>query len=149
MARKVRDSLTLDMFDVPVAIPALTGNLDLDLPLREALSDALKYADLNRWKVAAEMSRLTGREISKHMLDAYTAESRTDHNFPFRYAAAFEAVTGSYCLTNLLAKSRGCKVLVGDEALLAELGRIEQMEQEIRQQKTALKRYLGAHKCTK
>lgn len=85
---------------------------------------------------------MTGRDISKYMLDAYTAESRSDHNFPFRYAPAFEVATDSYCLTNLLARARGCKVSVGDEALLTELGRIEQMEMELKQQKAALKEYL-------
>lgn len=146
MSRRLRDALTLDLFQVPTPTAPAAGNLDLDVPLREALSDALKHADHDRWQVAAEMSRLTGREISKYMLDAYTAESRSDHNFPFRYAAAFEVATGSYCLSHLLAKVRGCKVLVGEEALLAELGRIEQMEADLKQQKTALKRYLEARK---
>jgi hypothetical protein len=146
MARRIRDALTLDLFDIPHPQAPTPGNLDLDVALRYALSDALKHSDLDRHQVAAEMSRLTGREVSKFMLDAYTAESRADHNFPFRYAAAFEAVTGSFCLTHLLAKARGCKVLVGDEALLAELGRMEQMEVELRQQKAALKRYLEARK---
>jgi len=142
VARRIRDSLTLDLFNVPTPRAAVAGNLDLDVGLRAALSDALKCCDLDRWQVAAEMSRLTGRDISKYMLDAYTGESRTDHNFPLRYAAAFEAATGSYCLTNLLAKSRGCEVLVGEDALYAELGRIEQMEADLKQQRAALKRYL-------
>ncbi|MBN4063443.1 hypothetical protein JYT79_01540 [Cardiobacterium sp. AH-315-I02] len=146
MAARIRDTLTLDMFDIPHADAPNAGNLDMDIPLRDALSDALKHCDHDRWQVAAEMSRLTGREISKHMLDAYTAESRADHNFPFRYAAAFEVATGSFCLTHLLAKVRGCEVLVGDEALFAELGRVEQMEAELKQQKIALKRYLEKRK---
>jgi hypothetical protein len=146
MARRIRDSLTLDLFDIPQPQASTPGNLDLDIELRHALSDALKHADGDRYQIAAEMSRLTGRDISKHMLDAYTAESRCDHNFPFRYAAAFEVATGSFCLTNLIATARGCSVLVGDEALLAELGRVEQMETELRQQKAALKRYLESRK---
>lgn len=146
MIRRTRDALTLDLFEVPTPVSPLAGNLDLDMPLRMALSDSLKHADADRWAVAAEMSRLTGREISKYMLDAYTAESRSDHNFPFRYAAAFEVATSSYCLTNMLAKARGCKVLVGKEALLAELGRIDHMEADLKQQKAALKRYLGGSK---
>lgn len=149
MPRRTRDALTLDLFDVPTPTAPIAAALDIDVPLRAALSDALKHADLDRWGVAAEMSRLTGRDISKFMLDAYTAESRTDHNFPMRYAAAFEVATNSYCLNNLLGKVRGCKVLVGEEALLAELGRIDQMEVELRQQKAALKRYLGEKQCQK
>jgi len=142
MARRMRDKLTLDIFDIPQEADPLPGRVDLDLPLREALSDALKHADGDRYHVAAEMSRLTGREISRYMLDAYTAESRTDHNFPLRYAAAFEVATHSYCLTNLLAKARGCRVLVGDDALLAELGRIDQQEIELRAQRAAIKKHL-------
>ena len=146
MKGRTRDKLTLDLFTVPLAAAPLPGNLDIDMELRSALSDALKHADLDRYQTAAEMSRLTGRDISKYMLDAYTAESRSDHNFPFRYAAAFEVATGSFCLTNLLANARGCKVLVGKEALLAELGRIDQMEEELKQQKAAIKRHLGVTK---
>lgn len=140
--RRIRDSLTLELFEVPQATPAIAGMLDLDIALRDALTDGIKHSDLDRWAVAAEMSRLTGRNISKYMLDAYTGESREDHNFPFRYAAAFEQATSSYCLTQLLARSRGCKVLVGEEALLAELGRLEQMEAEIKEQRAALKRHI-------
>ena len=114
----------------------------MDVPLRAALGNALKDADLDRWAIAAEMSRLTGRDISKYMLDAYTAESRQDHNFPFRYAAAFEVATESHCLTYLLAKARGCEVLVGEESLLAELGRIEKKEADLKRRKAALKRHL-------
>ena len=142
MARRFRDSLTLNLFDIPTPSEPIAGNLDLDMALREALSDALKHCDKDRWEIAAEMSRLTGRDISKYMLDAYTGESRSDHNFPYRYASAFEAATGSYCLTNLLAKCRGCKVLVGEETLLTELGRIEQMEVELKKQKAELKKHL-------
>lgn len=139
---KSRDTLTLDLFEVPHPVKPSEGNVDLDVPLREALSDALRHCDEDRYQVAATMSRLTGREISKFMLDAYTAESRSDHNFPFRYAAAFEVATGSFCLTNLLAKVRGCKVLVGEDVLLAELGRMERLEAELRKQKNALKKRL-------
>ena len=144
--RRIRDSLTLELFDVPTPAAPLAGGLDLDAAIRAALCDEIKHSDHDRHGVAAEMSRLTGRHITKPMLDAYTGESRDDHNFPLRYAAAFEVATGSYCLTQLLAKQRGCKVLVGEEALLAELGRLEQMEAELKAQKTALKHYLEKRK---
>ena len=142
MARRVRDKLTLDLFQVPQPTPPLAGNVDLDVPLREALTDAIRHADGDRHDIAAEMSRLTGRDISRYMLDAYTADSRPDHNFPFRYAAAFEQATGSFALTNLLAKARGCRVLIGEDALLAELGRIEREEQGLKTQKAALRKFL-------
>lgn len=145
MVRRVRDRLTMDLFQVPQPTPALAGNVDLDVPLREALNDAIKHAPGDRHDIAAEMSRLTGRDISRYMLDAYTGESRSDHNFPFRYAAAFEVATGSFALTHLLAKARGGRVLLGQDALLAELGRIEREEQDLRVQKSALKKFLLEH----
>lgn len=144
--RRIHDTLTLELFDVPTPTPPLAGGLDLDAALRAAICDAIKHCDLDRLGVAAEMSRLTGRNISKAMLDAYTGDSRDDHNFPFRYAAAFEVATGSYCLTQLLARQRGCTVLVGEEALLAELGRLEQMEADVKAQKASLKHYLERKK---
>lgn len=145
--RRIRDALTLELFDVPTPTPTLAGGMDLDAAIRVALCDAIKHSDHDRHGVAAEMSRLTGRHITKAMLDAYTGESRDDHNFPLRYAVAFEVATGSYCLTQLLARQRGCKVLVGEEALLAELGRLEQMEAELKAQKSALKHYLERKKA--
>ena len=146
MLARTRDKLTFDFFEVPTPMPSLPGQLDLDIPLRDTLAEALKRCAHDRHAVAAEMSRLTGRDVSKSMLDAYTAESRSDHNFPFRYAAAFETVTGSFGLTNLLAAARGCKVFVGKEALLADLGRIETMELELRQQRATLKQLLATRK---
>ena len=140
--RRSPDLLTADLFDVPQPTP-LSVSHDLDVPLREALNAALKACPQDRHHVAAEMSRLTGRNVTRYMLDSYTADSRDDHNFPFRYAAAFEVATGSHALTQLLAQNRGCKVLVGEESLLAELGRIEQAEANLKRRKDALKRYLG------
>src|SRR3989304_46015 len=64
-------------------------------------------------------------------------------NFPLNYVAAFEVATESFALTQLLAEKRGCKLLVGEEALLAELGKIEREEQTLRVRKQALKRYMG------
>src|SRR3990167_9566455 len=132
-----------DLFEIPRAPATTGGSLNFDHELRAVLSDELKRCPKDRYQVAAEMSRLLGREVSKHMLDAYTAESRDAYNFPLNYAAAFEVATDSFSLTELLAGKRGCKLLVGEEALLAELGKIEREEQTLRVRKQALKRYMG------
>ena len=140
---RARDLLTADLFEIPHAPLPSGGSLNFDAQFRHALSDALKQCKKDRYQVGADMSRLLGREVSKHMLDAYTAESRDAYNFPLNYVAAFEVATESFALTQLLAAQRGCKLLVGEEALLAELGKIERTEQELRERKTALKAYLG------
>jgi len=140
---RARDLLTADLFEIPQAPLPSGGSLNFDAQLRHALSDALKACKKDRYQVGADMSRLLGREVSKHMLDAYTAESREAYNFPLNYVAAFEVATESFALTQLLAEKRGCKLLVGEEALLAELGKIEREEQTLRVRKQALKRYMG------
>ena len=121
-----------DLFEIPRAPATTGGSLNFDHELRAVLSDELKRCPKDRYQVAAEMSRLLGREVSKHMLDAYTAESRDAYNFPLNYAAAFEVATDSFSLTELLAGKRGCMVLVGKDVLLAELGRLEKQKDEIK-----------------
>lgn len=138
MAR-ARDELTGDLFDIPRAPAPVGGSLDYATELRYALSAALKNSPKSRYEIAARMSELTGHEISKSMLDAWTAESKTPWRFPFEYAAAFEAACDSTGLQELLARKRGCRVLVGEDALLAELGRIERTKTELAVREKAIK----------
>lgn len=138
-----RDSLTADLFEIPHAPTPKGGSLDYATELRCVLSDALKKTPRSRYEIAARMSELTGHEISKVMLDAWTAESKTLWRFPFEFAAAFEAACETTCLQEMLARKRGCTLLVGEEVLLAKLGRIMTSQQDLAQQERALKRYLG------
>jgi hypothetical protein len=140
---RARDFLTADMFEVPTAPEPTGGSLDMDLLIRHTLSDMLKQCPKDRYQVAAEISRLVGREVSKNMLDAYTAESRTEYNLPLQYVVAVEAVTESYALTNLISSKRGGKFLVGEEALLAELGRIQREKTALNEKEARLKQFLG------
>jgi hypothetical protein len=138
MARP-RDTLTTDLFEVPQA-PALTGgSLDYATELRCVLSEAIKNSPHSRHVIAARMSELTGQDISKMMLDAWTAESRSPWRFPFEYAAALEAACATTCLQELLGRKRGSRILVGEDALLAELGRLEQLKVDIGARARALK----------
>lgn len=136
---RASDRLTLDLFEIPEAPTPAGGTLNFDAAICAALSEQLLRCGKDRYQVAADMSRLLGREVSKHMLDAYTAESRDAYNFPLNYVAAFEVVTGSFAMTQLLAMQRGCKLLVGEDALLAEMGRIQQAKDELVRRERALK----------
>lgn len=136
------DLFTLDLFDVPRPPAATEGALDCSVEICHTLSEALKASSQSRYQVSARMSELVGHEISKYSLDSWTAESRDGHRFPLEYAAAFESALGSYCLTELLARQRGCRVLKGEESLLAELGRIGQMKTDLARQEKAIKDYL-------
>ena len=146
-----RDRLTADLFDVPVAPPPIGGSLDYSVELRHVLSamidDAVKRGVIrNRYELAARMSELIGHEISKAMLDAWTAESKSLWRFPFEYAGAFEAACESMGLQELLGRKRGTRVLVGEETLLAELGRIHKQRDELVRRERAIKQRIGGRR---
>ena len=134
------------MFAYPPSPSLAAGSLHIGSRLRVVLSELLKESPLSRFQVAARMSELLGMELSKHQLDAWTAESRDAWRFPFEYAAAFEAACDTHALTELLAALRGSIVLIGEDALQAELGSLEMAEARIRARKRALKQLLGARK---
>lgn len=137
-----RDDITPDFFEIPAPPAPVGGSLNFDPQICAALSDTLKQSRKDRYEIAADMSRLLAREVSKNMLDAYTAESRDAYNFPLNYVAAFEVATESFALTQLLAQLRGCRMLVGEDALLAELGKVEREELQLRERKVALRAQL-------
>lgn len=133
--------LSLDDYYVVPQPPAPTaGSLDYDAELRATLSQALKETPLSRAEVAAAMSDLTGAVVTEPMLNAWTAKSHDGHRFPFVYAAAFELATGSQCLQLLLARKRGALVLVGRQAIDAELGQIRRRLDELKAKERQLLR---------
>lgn len=107
------------------------------------MSEALKQCNHDRYEVAARMSRYLGEEVSKHMLDAYTAESRGDHNISLYRALAFDFATDTHALLDFIAKKQGCLLSVGKDALLAKLGKLEEQELQIKNQKNKLKNCLN------
>lgn len=141
-----RDQVTQDLFEIPSAPAPIGGSLQYAIELRHVLTDALKRTPRSRYEIAARMSELTGVEISKAALDAWTAESKTPWRFPFEYAAAFEAACETTCLQELLGRKRGSRILVGRDTLFAELGRISQMREELAHREKQLKRIIGEQK---
>ncbi|MCE7915842.1 MAG: hypothetical protein DYH15_14555 [Nitrosomonas sp. PRO4] len=136
---KKRDIFTLDMFlNMPPAPVTSPGGLSCRVEIAHAMSDALRGHD--RYDITEKMSKLLGRCITKHMLDAYTAQSREDHTPPYDTAIAFDAATGSTVLAELFAAKVGAKLIVGKEALDVELGKLERQQHECAQKIKALKR---------
>ena len=141
--RTARDLQTLDLFEVPTPRSPLPGALEVGLAVRHLLSDVLKASSLSRFEVAARMSELLGHEVSKHQLDAWTAESREGWRFPLEYLPALEVALETHSLTGWLAELRGCTVLVGREALDAKIGKLERMRDEAAKQIRQLKQAMG------
>ncbi len=98
--------------------------------LTEALSEAIKQSPLSREEIARRMTLLIygsagDSKISKAMLDSWTSRSRAAWRFPLEYLPAFVQVTGSFAPLAFAAERCGCRLLIGEEALLAQLGVIE------------------------
>ncbi len=116
------------------------SSLSIDLLLRTAISNAIKESNLSRIKIAAKMSEALDVEITKNMLDAWTAESREGSNrFPACYLPAFCDAVQSIEPLRVLADLVGCFVIQGPEALDLEMKRIEDQEKELSSKKKAIK----------
>jgi hypothetical protein len=133
--------LTLDaMFMAPAPeVRQDAGCLDLSQRVREALTDTLANAKaggvgtIDRYTIAAQMSRTSGREISKNMLDRYCASSAEDWRFPLEALPALVQATNDYRLLDVIAEACGCRVLRGENAWIAEVGALMAAQQEIKQ----------------
>jgi hypothetical protein len=101
------------------------GDLDMALRLKSALTEAIKGCRHSRYEIAAKVSELTGKDLSKTMLDQYTAESKEAYHFPAEMLTAFCRVTGSTEPMAVLLGPLGCSILSGDEAQDIEILRME------------------------
>ena len=110
--------------DAPAPKPI--GSYNCDRRFREAISEALRWSPLSRYQVAARMSELTDTDITKTMLDSWTAESKVQNRFPAVFLPAFCEAVGSHEPLKLLGGLVGVFVMPGPEALRAEIQRIEE-----------------------
>lgn len=126
------------------------GSLDIDTELRAAISQDIKHAivpctgrELSRYEVAARMSELVGHEITKSMLDNWTAEAHEKHRFPCQYLPAFVIATGGQRRAfEVLSRKSGLFALPGPEALRAEIQRLDEQEKKIKAEKHKRKIFL-------
>jgi hypothetical protein len=142
MAR-AKDDRTLDLFEVPQPAAPLPGAMDYRSTVCGIVAQMLKDADDDRYEIAARCSRLTGKDVSKYMLDAYTSEAREEFNAPGWLLPAVEAACNSHLYTNWIVSVRGGRLLIGREALTADLGRLERQKTETEQLIKKLKKQLG------
>jgi len=111
------------------------GSLNVQYQLQGIISECIKRCTLSRWEIAGRMSALVNQEISKYMLDTYTAESKDYHRFPAEFLPAFCRAVGSYEPLRFLAEKAGVFVLPGQEALRAEIKKIEEDIRKLQKQR--------------
>lgn len=147
--RRRHDLLTSDMFAEETKQPMAAGALDIRSRISAVMSDVIaecKSQNIDRYQISAEMSRLLNKEVSVHMLNAYTSVSREAHFPPLDVAIAFDIATGGISLLKVYSDICGCNISVGKEILLTELGRIETEKAELAKAEKAIKKQLESAK---
>lgn len=108
--------------------------------MKRAMARAIRECPYDRPTIAARMAQYLGLpSISKAMLDAYTAESKEGHDITLPRFAAFVHATGAMWLWDEAVSEQGATLLIGDEARLAEIARLQQEQETIRAELRALK----------
>src|SRR4030042_5796720 len=108
------------------------ASFNIDLQLREAISQAIKDCPHSRFQIAAKMSELLGVEITKSMIDSWTAESREGlYRFPACYLPALCHVVGSLEPVRIMADLLGGYVIQGEGAGLTGLGRVKDQKRKL------------------
>lgn len=129
--KTVKDELTLDLFSIPEPAVVEPGECGYARETALVVSGLLSESGhVDRFAVAAELSRKSGKDVSKHMLDAYASPSRIDHAMPFWLAPVLEEVCNSHGLTDWLVAKRGGRVAYGREALKQELGKLVMLKDQ-------------------
>lgn len=119
------------------------GSLDISEKLRRSMVNAIKTSGKDRFQITGEMSRLVGRQITKMMLDSWTAESKPGNRPPADILPAFCKVTASTLPIEILNESAGIFGLPGPDALRAEIQKFSEQERQARAEKRKREMFLG------
>lgn len=141
--RRVHDSATFDLFEVPRPVIPTPGCGNYAAQVSELVGVVLKDCPTDRYEVAAQMSRLSGDDVSKHMIDAWSSPARGDHNIPLYRVPLLEEVCHSHAFTDWLVHLRGGRVAYGREALAQEYGKRQRMMDQLKADMRELKRLMG------
>lgn len=118
---------TGDLFEIPQPVKSLPGSMDFRTTVSELVSAMLAQAHqagMDRHEVAAQASRLAGRDVTKNMIDGYTSPAREEFNCPLWLGPVLEVVCCSTPLAIWHAGVHGGRLVVGAETLDAEIGRL-------------------------
>lgn len=128
-----KDQMVLDLFAAVVENLSLAGGnqeqlSDFEFRFRQSLKVSLdavakrEIQSLDRIEVAAQMSRLLGRDITKAHIDQWTAMSTVQRRIHVDALKALCETTGDWQPLKLLVESCGFRMLTPDEAICAEYG---------------------------
>lgn len=133
MSKRDRSSDTLPLLEaIERASAPKLPSCHVDSALRAALVGALRDSPNSRFQVAAHMSEMLDADVSKFMLDAWTASSKEGHRFPAAYLPAFCRSVDSIAPLEVIARASGVSVFASRERLLAEKASLDLRARELR-----------------
>jgi hypothetical protein len=112
-------------FETPLSDGELAAGLLLKSALNKSLYVWLRTSPTNsRYTVAAELSRLTGRDIIKNTIDQDVAESKEEYRLPAELLAAWCFITRSFEPITIFTAPFGYHLLSPEEWDRIELARL-------------------------
>lgn len=140
------DERTPDLFANLTERPGSLGcSVEISATISEALERAKSTRGWSREEIARRMSYHLGERLSDNMLDAYAAQSHTQHEISLRRAMALDAALESDVLLTLFTNKRGGRAVIGqDDAALLEWARLHHQERELAERRKALEAALKA-----
>lgn len=139
----------LSLFDIIVLRDAekrsqvrTPGICNIAQAIRRAITDSIKHSGLSRAEIAERMSEMLNVNVSPTQIDCWTAGSKKGHRFPAEFVPAFCAAVGCNDILQVLAGPVDCYVLETQEALLAELGEIEEQQSALAARRKEIKRFM-------
>ena len=118
------------------------GALDVDMAFRDVLSRLIREQKDSRWQIAAMISELTNRNISKDMLDKFTS-SNQDYSPRVTDLPAICSVLKSIEPARVLLAPLGCEVITPEEAAYVRIARLEKQREALDAQIAQLKNRSG------
>lgn len=113
-------------FDAPPRVTPTEGLLaGLDVYVAGLVSRIVQDDDRSQAEIAAAVTAVLGETVTADMLYAYAAPAKTNHNISVaRFLALIVATKRSDALDALVTRI-GCRVLEGEEFVLAQLGHVQ------------------------
>lgn len=121
------------------------GALDVRMRFRDTLSKEISRSGLTRWQCAAEVSRLSGHELTKDMLDKCTS-GNFDYGLRAEALPAFLYTLQSLEPVKAMLAAIGSEVIPPEESEFVRLLRLERESARIDDQISGLRAKLGIRK---
>lgn len=109
------------------------GSLDIILGLKQLMSRLISTCGKDRYIIAAEISRLTLRDLSKEMLDKITS-SDPAYRPDAVMLTAFCQVVGSMEPFHYLLEPLGAEVVTAGDMKFLKLARLQEQQRQLEQE---------------